>query len=108
MPEKTIADTEKFAELVSSKQGWELNHDKDFFDTLINGLTTNWKRFGYYLCPCRDSDGSREADQDVICPCKYSWADIDEYGHCYCALYMRKGFSASGAEVSGIPDRRFS
>ncbi len=108
MPEKKLEDTVKFAELVSNKQGWELNSDKDFLDSLIAGLTTNWNRYGYYLCPCRDSDGSRKVDADIICPCKYSWADIEEHGHCFCALYMCIGFAASGKEASGIPDRRFS
>jgi ferredoxin-thioredoxin reductase catalytic subunit len=35
------------------------------------------------LCPCRLSGGSREADLDVICPCDYRDADLDEYDTCY-------------------------
>lgn len=108
MSEKTTADTRRFAEMVAAKQGWALNPDAEFTATLIEGLTTNWNRYGYYLCPCRDSDGSREADAELICPCKVSHPDVDEFGHCFCALYFSRGFAASGRQASGIPDRRFS
>lgn len=108
MSEKSTADTRRFAEMVAAKQGWVLNPDAEFTASLVEGLTTNWNRYGYYLCPCRDSDGSREADAEVICPCKVAHADVDEYGHCFCALYFGPGFAASGGQAGGIPDRRFS
>lgn len=108
MRAKTREDTALFASMVAAKQGWVLNPDAAFVEGLEEGLTTNWNRYGYYLCPCRDSDGSREADADLICPCKYSRADIDEFGHCYCALYLSKGFAASGAAPEGIRDRRYA
>ncbi len=94
--------------MVAAKQGWELNPDTEFTDILLSGLTTNWNRYAYYLCPCRDSDGSRETDADVICPCVFARPDIDEHGHCYCALYLRAGFTAAGGVPGGIPDKRSS
>jgi ferredoxin-thioredoxin reductase catalytic subunit len=106
--EKTIDDTRRFADMVAAKQGWELNPDAEFTDVLLAGLTTNWNRYGYFLCPCRDSDGSRETDADVICPCVFSKPDIDEHGHCYCALYLKAGFTAAGGVPGGIPDKRYS
>lgn len=105
--QKTLDDTRKFTRMVAEKQGWELVADKEFYETLVEGLTTNWNRYGYYLCPCRDSDGSREADADVLCPCVYAKMDIQEYGHCYCSLYLSKKFAASGKEPQGIPERRY-
>jgi ferredoxin-thioredoxin reductase catalytic subunit len=108
MTEKTIDQTRLFADMVARKQGWVVVPDEGLLDILVEGLTTNWNRYGYYFCPCRDSEGSREADAKLICPCKYSWADIEEYGHCYCALYLSKAFAASGKAPSGIPDRRFA
>jgi ferredoxin-thioredoxin reductase catalytic subunit len=108
MAEKTLQDTRKFAGMVTVKQGWELNPDAEFTDSLLEGLTVNWNRYGYYLCPCRDTEGSREADADLLCPCSYARADIAEFGHCYCALYMKAGFSSSGGIPGGIPDRRFT
>lgn len=108
MSEKTKEQTALFARMVAEKQGWALNPDEEFRTGLVEGLTTNWNRYGYFLCPCRDSDGSREADASLICPCAYSWDDIKEHGHCYCALYLSRDFAASGREPEGIPDRRFS
>lgn len=106
--DKTIPDTRLFADMVARKQGWVVNPDAEFAATLLEGLTTNWNRYGYYLCPCRDTEGSREADSAVLCPCRYARPDIAEHGHCFCALYLRPDFAASGAPVRGIPDRRFS
>lgn len=107
MNPKTREDTAKFAEMVANKQGWVVNPDTNFTTMLLEGLTTNWNRYGYYLCPCRDSDGSREADAAIICPCKYSFGDIERYGHCYCALYLSKTFAQSGKSPEAIPDRRY-
>lgn len=105
---KTLDDTRRFADMVAAKQGWTVNPDGEFTDTLLEGLTTNWNRYGYYLCPCRDTEGSREADAPVLCPCRYARADVAEYGHCFCALFLRPDFAAAGSEVQGIPDRRNS
>jgi ferredoxin-thioredoxin reductase catalytic chain len=108
MAEKTAADTRLFALMVARKQGWVLNPEADFLDGLLEGLTLNRKRYGYFLCPCRDTEGSREGDAALICPCAYSWKDVEERGHCYCALYLSPEFAASGKEPGGIPDRRFA
>jgi ferredoxin-thioredoxin reductase catalytic chain len=106
MAPKTAEQTALFATMVARKQGWALNPDADFTQSLVEGLTTNWNRYGYFLCPCRDSDGSAEADADVVCPCAPSWKDVEERGHCYCALYLAPGFAAAGKEPQSIPDRR--
>jgi ferredoxin-thioredoxin reductase catalytic subunit len=106
MTEKTIEDTSTFARMVAKKQDWVLNPESEFTAGLVEGLTTNWNRYGYYLCPCRDTEGSREADAKAICPCEPSWKDIEEHGHCFCALYLSPEFAASGKTPRSIPDRR--
>ena len=103
---KNLDQTMTFATMVAAKHGWVLNPDAGFTGDLAEGLTTNWNRYGYFLCPCRDTEGSREADANVICPCAPSWKDIKERGHCYCALYLDPAFAASGKEPASIPDRR--
>jgi len=103
---RTIAETETFTRMVAEKQGWILTRDKGFFDDLASGLQVNWNRYGYFLCPCRDTEGSREADADVVCPCRYARTDIERYGHCFCSLYWSKDFAASGKAPTGIPERR--
>ncbi|MCX7786210.1 MAG: ferredoxin:thioredoxin reductase [Spirochaetes bacterium] len=106
MKEKTLEETKVFVERVAQHQGWRVNPDREFVQTLLEGLTTNFNRYGYFLCPCRDSGNSRERDKDVICPCLYSKEDIQEYGHCYCALFFSPAFYASGKEYGPIPERR--
>lgn len=108
MAEKSVADTRRFVDMVAAKQGWALNPDMDFTGSLVEGLAVNWNRYGYFLCPCRDTEGSRELDADVLCPCKYSWGDIAEHGHCFCALYMRKDFVEAGGQPGGIADKRYA
>jgi len=106
MADKTVEQTSTFARMVAHKQGWTLNPDAEFTRSLVEGLTTNWNRYGYYLCPCRDTEGSRAADAAVICPCAPSWKDIEEHGHCFCALYLDPKFASSGQAPQSIPDRR--
>lgn len=104
--EKNIEDTKLFAKMVAKHKGWELNHDKELTELLFEGLTTNWNRYGYFACPCRLADGVREEDKDIICPCEYAIPDLEEYGHCYCGLYLTKEFFSSGKQCNYIPDRR--
>ena len=107
MSEKTKEQTRRFTSMVAAKQGWKLNPDPSFYEDLVEGLTSNYNRHGYYLCPCRDSDGSREADKDSICPCVWSWQDISKHGNCFCALYISEALAASGRQPASIPDRRY-
>ena len=106
MAPKTYDQAMIFASMVAKKQGWALNPDEGFTRDLVEGLMTNWNRYGYFLCPCRDTEGSREADAKVICPCAPSWIDVKECGHCFCALYLDPAFAAAGKEPHSIPDRR--
>ncbi len=104
--ERTIDNVRLFAEMVAKKQGWKLNGDKEHLEMVLEGLLKNVNRYGYYACPCRDSDGVKDEDADIICPCKYSKQDIEEFGHCYCGLFMDPAFSDSGDEPASIPERR--
>lgn len=103
---KTPEQTATFIEAVANKQGWVATPDQPFLHKICEGLTRNYQRYGYYLCPCRDGDGEREADRDIICPCVYAKADTAEFGHCFCGLYLSRDFAASGKEPSSIPERR--
>ncbi len=103
---KTVEDTTLFTEMVVKHQGWKLNHDKELVALLLEGLTTNWNRYGYFSCPCRLADGVREEDKDIICPCEYAKPDLEEYGHCYCGLYLTKEFFESDKPTGSIPERR--
>lgn len=104
--EKTNKDTELFASMVAQKNSWSLNPDQEFLEMLIEGLTVNYNRYGYYSCPCRDASGDRDRDKDIICPCEYCRPDQEEYGHCYCGLYLTKEFFETGRLPVSIPERR--
>jgi ferredoxin-thioredoxin reductase catalytic chain len=86
--------------------GYRLHPDEEFVLDLIEGLITNEKRYGYPSCPCRFASGVEEADLDIVCPCDYRNPDLDEYGQCYCALYV-SGDKATGEKMAeSIPERR--
>ena len=106
MKEKTYEDVKYFSEMVAGKQLWILNKDKEHLEMILRGLQKNYNRYGYFACPCRDSDGVKNEDMDIICPCKYSRPDIEEYGHCYCGLYLDREFYNKKKELSSIPERR--
>lgn len=103
---KTREDTLNFMQMVAAKQAWRLNRDSGFLDILADGLTKNFNRYGYYSCPCRDAAGKREKDRDIICPCEYCRPDQEEYGHCYCGLYLTPEFFGREIPPSSISERR--
>jgi ferredoxin-thioredoxin reductase catalytic subunit len=82
-----------------------LNPNKKYLNDLLEGLKTNDERYGYPSCPCRMSTGNFEFDRDIICPCDYRDPDIQEYGVCYCSLYVNSKTQQSG-ETKSIPERR--
>ena len=86
--------------------GYSLNPDTEFTKDLVRGLIVNQRRYGYPSCPCRLSTGARENDLDIICPCDYRDPDLDEYGACYCALYVSKAILKGEKRLTSIPERR--
>lgn len=105
MRSKTIEETKTFVEMTAEHNGWNVNPDTAFIGRLFEGLTKNYNRYGYFQCPCRDSwDGDRERDSDIICPCTYCEADIEEHGQCFCGLFVSPSFARSA--VRRIPERR--
>lgn len=106
-----IADehvTEVWQRLVLEAQdaGYSVNPDDAFARDLIRGLLENEARYGYRACPCRLASGVRERDIDLVCPCDYRDADLDEYGACFCALYVSPEISRGEKAATSIPDRR--
>ena len=86
--------------------GYHLNPDTGFVKNLVRGLIVNTKRYGYPSCPCRLADGRRNEDLDIICPCDYRDPDLNDYGACYCALYVSGKVLSGDQEVGSIPERR--
>lgn len=87
-------------------RGYYFNRDKDKTMFLIDGLITNLQRYGYMCCPCRLAKEDREADRDIICPCDYREPDVNEFGSCYCGLYVSRKWNEGEIERVFVPERR--
>ena len=94
------------AESDAKTHGYHLNPDPEFLQNLLEGLKQNEERYGYPSCPCRLASGKFEFDRDILCPCDYRDPDVEEYGYCYCALYVRKDVSEGKTSIQPIPERR--
>ena len=103
--EKSIADVENYVNNIAKRNNWILNKYLETFYDLVEGLQQNFNRLGYYNCPCRDSENNNRLDNDIICPCRYSEQDIQEFGYCYCTLYFDSKLDSS-KKVPMIPERR--
>jgi ferredoxin-thioredoxin reductase catalytic subunit len=90
----------------ADREGYRLNPDHDIRLGIIEGLAANQERLGYRCCPCRLASGDRQADQDINCPCAYRDADLEQYGRCYCALYVTGEYLDRGSPPDPIPERR--
>lgn len=108
-PEVTKEEIERLYEKLDKEAesaGYHLNPDTAMVHELLNGYLVNQKRFGYPSCPCRLASGKKEEDMDIICPCDYRDPDIEEYGGCYCSLYVSKDVKEGKKKIESIPERR--
>ena len=106
IPEEKVESTFRKLDADAEKFGYHLGPDTEFVKELVRGLLANEETYGYWACPCRLADGNRGDDMDMICPCYYRDADIDEYGACYCALYVSDEVKKGERQLESIPDRR--
>ena len=107
--EVTEEEIEKLYERLhreAEASGYHLNPDAEHTKELIKGLLTNEKRYGYWACPCRLASGVKEEDIDIICPCDYRDPDLNDYGTCYCSLYVSLVVLEGGKKAGSIPERR--
>jgi ferredoxin-thioredoxin reductase catalytic subunit len=86
--------------------GYHLNSDEEFTKDLLRSILINKERYGYGACPCRLASGIKEEDLDLICPCDYRDPDLDEYGACYCGLYVSLDVLNGKKTLHAIPERR--
>ena len=86
--------------------GYRLNTDVEFAKSLIKGILINEARYGYWNCPCRLASGNKAEDLDIICPCDYRDPDLNQFGACYCALYVSEEAAKGEKPINSIPERR--
>ena len=81
-------DMKKIWEEYSSKNDFKLNSSTA--DMIAKGVLANELKSGLKLCPCRLSDGSREKDLELICPCDFKKHDTwEKDGRCWCNLFVK-------------------
>lgn len=97
---------EMFAEMkkIADEEGYRFNPDQQELDDILDGLWENEHRYGYPSCPCRIAKGVLVDDMDIICPCNYRDADVEEYGCCLCVLYVSDDWEIR--KHAPIPERR--
>ncbi|MBI5582817.1 MAG: ferredoxin:thioredoxin reductase [Deltaproteobacteria bacterium] len=91
---------------IQEPKGYFFNKDWERVSELLAGLLTNKERYGYMVCPCRLASGDRQADQDIICPCVYRAPDVEEFGSCYCNLYVSNEWNEGKIPPVYVPERR--
>jgi len=91
---------------VQEPKGNYFSKDKERVFELLEALLVNKERYGYMSCPCRLSSGDRERDKDIICPCVYRAPDVEEYGSCFCNLYVSKDWNEGKIPHRYVPERR--
>lgn len=90
----------------AQQNGYYLCPDKELLNSLLQGIATNTNRYGYGACPCRIASGMKQYDNDIICPCEYRDADVNEFGMCYCGLFVNKELRDNSLKMKPIPERR--
>ena len=104
-----MMDVEKLYTMLEKSQtaqGYFFNADRERTMELLEALLKNKERYGYMVCPCRLASGDRENDKDIICPCVYRAPDVEEYGSCYCNLYVSKAWNDGTIDRDFVPERR--
>jgi ferredoxin-thioredoxin reductase catalytic subunit len=102
----SLENVKRRAETDAKSHGYFLNPDPDFLQNLLEGLKENEDRYGYGACPCRLASGKLDWDNDIVCPCDYRDPDVDEFGQCFCALYVNKEVFEGIRPMEPIPERR--
>ena len=107
IPQKEIDDLYEKIKKDGQSYGYHLNPDAQFCKDLVRGLIINEGRYGYQSCPCRLSVGDIGKDRDIICPCDYRDSDLNDYGACYCGLYVVEDIVNGKKSLTSIPERRY-
>lgn len=104
-----MRDVQKLYDMMKKVQepkGYYFNKDRERVFDLLDALLINKERYGYMSCPCRLASGDRGHDADIICPCAFRADDVEEYGSCYCNLYVSKDWNEDRIPHVYVPERR--
>ena len=102
----SASEMKSWVEKKCREDGYYPCPDESLYENLLDGLATNINRYGYRACPCRIASGSKTYDGDIICPCEYRDADIEEFGMCFCGLFVDENIKDNPNKMAPIPERR--
>lgn len=102
----TVEQLHEMLKKTQEAKGYFFNNDTAKVMALLEGLIINRERYGYMCCPCRLASEDREWDRDIICPCVYRTPDVEEYGSCYCNLYVSREWNEGKVPQEYVPERR--
>ena len=91
---------------VQEPKGYYFNRFTEQVFRLLESLLVNKARYGYMSCPCRLAADDREWDRDIICPCIYREPDVQQYGRCFCGLYVSEAWNEGEIPDQQVPERR--
>ena len=83
--------------------------DVVWISSVDDSLLEKYRKYGPKIVDMIEGEFSfvlYEKDKDIICPCDYAGPDIEEHGHCYCALFFPPDFFKKGKQAQKIPERR--
>ncbi|MBN2515661.1 MAG: ferredoxin:thioredoxin reductase [Deltaproteobacteria bacterium] len=103
---KDVTQLHDMLQKVQEAKGYYFNKDNKRVFELLAALLLNRQRYGYMSCPCRLASGDREKDKDIVCPCIYRAPDVEEFGSCYCNLYVSKDWNEDKVPHVYVPERR--
>lgn len=104
-PEEVTGLHDQLKKLQEPK-GFFFNKDEKMTRDLLEQLLVTKAKYGYMACPCRLANGKYEEDKDIICPCRYRAQDVEEFGACYCGLYVSQAWNAEKIPHLVVPERR--
>lgn len=102
---RNIQDMFSKMKTIADEEGYIFNSNKEELENLLQGLCETEQMYGYPLCPCRIGSGKLAQDMDIICPCNYRDADIEEFGSCLCTLYVNEEWGETKVHEP-VPERR--
>ncbi|HIE05820.1 MAG TPA: ferredoxin:thioredoxin reductase [bacterium (Candidatus Stahlbacteria)] len=90
MFEKDDAYKENYKRLakIAAEKGYIFNPDKERVNKVIGLMTNNFREFGKYYCPCKQSH-PLDPNKDPICPCVELDEEVARDGQCYCRLFFK-------------------
>lgn len=94
MFEEDVAYRTNFRRLreIAVRKGYVFNADAERVNKVVGLMTRNFKDFGDYYCPCKQSH-PLDRSVDTLCPCAAIDEEVAADGQCFCRLFFKAGTS---------------